>query len=115
MITTDDFQILKGKSVELVCFAQFSAYIHLQGRILLTVEAEFEHFHGDTQERQLTTFPASRSSLMRLLDCSVISATVGTDGQLRLTFDNGDGLTVKRIPEFESYRLECPGHPPQLA
>jgi Family of unknown function (DUF6188) len=105
MITTKDIEILNGKSVELVCFAQFSVYVHLQGEILLTVEADFEHVHGDTQERQLTTFPITQSSLMRLLECSVVSATVETDGRLQLTFSNGDGLTISKRPEFESYQL----------
>ena len=102
---TKDVQILSSKHVELVCFAQFSAYVHLQGQILLTLEADFEHFHGDTQERQLTTFPASQSSLMRLLECSVVSTAVETDGRLQLTFSNGDGLTILKRPEFESYQL----------
>ena len=105
MITTNDVQILNGRSVELICFAQFSAYIHLQDQILLTVEAEFEHVLGDSQERQLTTFPTHRSSLMRLLACSVVSATVDRDGCLQLTFTNGDGLTISKQPEFESYHL----------
>lgn len=105
MITTKDVQILNGKCVELVCFAQFSAYIHLQDQILLTVEAEFEHVLGDSQERQVTTFPTHRSSLMRLLECSVVSATVASDGRLQLIFSNSDGLTISKQPEFESYHL----------
>lgn len=105
MITTEDVQILKSKSVELLCFAQFSAYIHFQDQILLTVEAEFEHVHGDSQARQVTTFPTQQSSLMRLLECTVISATVESDGCLQLIFSNGDGLTISKRPEFESYHL----------
>lgn len=105
MITTKDVRILNGKSVELICFAQFSVYIHLQGQILLTVEADFEYLHGNTQERQLTVFPVSQSSLMRLLECSVVSATVETDGRLQLIFSNGDGVTVSKRLEFESYQI----------
>jgi hypothetical protein len=105
MITTKDLQVLNGKSVELICFAQFGVYLHLQGQVLLTVEEDFEHVRGDTHECQMTTFPVSQSSLMRLLECSVVSATVETDGRLHLTFSNGDGLTVSKRPEFESYQL----------
>jgi hypothetical protein len=105
MITNEDVQILKGKSVELLCFAQFGVYIHLRDGILLTVEADFEHVHGDTQERHLTTFPTSQSSLMRLLECSVISAIVESSGGLRLTFSNGDRLELSKRLEFESYQL----------
>jgi hypothetical protein len=97
-ITTKDVQVLNGKSVQLVCFAQYSVYVHLQGQILLTVEADYEHLHGDTQERQLTTLPASQSSLMRLSECSVVSATVETDGRLRLAFSNPSTQKGTRPP-----------------
>lgn len=105
MITSKDIQVLNGMRVELVCFAKFSVYIHLQTEVVLTVEADFEHYKGDTKERQLMTFPVSESSLMRLLECSVVSATVEVDGGLHLTFSNGDGLLVSKRPEFESYQL----------
>ena len=105
MITTKNVEILNGKTVELVCFAQFGVYIHLQDRVLLTVEAEFEHVHGDTQEHHLTTFPASQSSLMRLLECSVVSASLEQNGGLQLGFSNGDSLKVSKRPGFESYQL----------
>jgi hypothetical protein len=109
MITTKDVQVLNGKNVELICFAQFGVYIHLQDQILLTVEADFDHVHGDTQEHHSTTFPASHSSLMRLLGCSVVSATVEANGGLHLTFSNGDTLAVLKRPEFESYQLKIWG------
>lgn len=106
MISTDDVQILNGKNVELVCFAQFGVYIHLQANILLTVEADFEHVHSDTHEHHLTTLPASESSLMRLLECSVVSAGVNENGDLHLAFSNGDNLTILKQPPFESYQLK---------
>jgi len=105
MITTNDIQILNGKSVELICFAEFSVYVHLQGEILLTVEADFEHYRSDTQQRLLVAFPILKSTLTRLLQCSVVSATVAVDGLLQLTFSNGDVLNIPKQPEFESYRL----------
>jgi hypothetical protein len=106
MINTDNVQILNGKNVELLCFAQFSLYIHLQGHVRLTVEADFEHIHGDTHEHHLTTFPASESSLIRVLECSVVSATVESNGNLNLVFSNGDSLKISKRPEFESYQLK---------
>jgi hypothetical protein len=105
MITTQDVQILIGRSVELVCFAKYGVYIHLQDQILLTVEADLEHVHGDMQERQLTTFPASQSSIMRLLERSVTSATAASNGAFQLIFSNDDSLRIEKRPEFESYQL----------
>lgn len=44
-ITTEQVSVLVGKNVELICFAQFSVYIHLQGGVMLTIEAGCEHTH----------------------------------------------------------------------
>ena len=106
MIKTEHVQTMVGKSVEMVCFAQFGVYIHLQDRILLTVEVEFEHVHGETHKSDLMTFPASESNLMRILECSVVSATVSANGVLSLVFSNGDSLNISKRPEFESYQLK---------
>jgi hypothetical protein len=43
---------------------------------------------------------------MRLLECSVVSATVESSGDLNITFSNGDNLHVSKQPEFESHRLK---------
>lgn len=105
MLKSGDPQALHGKRVELLCFAPFAVYIHVESRILLTVEAAFEHVHGETRERELITLPASRSGLMRLLSCVVISADSGSDGSLHLVFSNGDSLHIPKQTEFESYQL----------
>ena len=106
MIKGEDIAILIGKSVELICFAQFGVYLHLEGQILLTVEGDFDHSHGELHERHVTTLPASESRLMRVLGCSVVSASVGSTGDLRLLFSNGDRLSISKRPDFESYRLK---------
>ena len=105
MITPKQVERLIGLHVEMLCFAQFCMYMHFEAQILLTVEASFEHVHGVTRKSQLTTFPATESSLIRILDCSIVSASVDPNGDLHLTFSNGDTLRVYKQPEFESYQL----------
>ena len=72
----------------------------------MTIEADFEHVRGGTEERGLTTFPFTQSSLMSLLECSVISATTEADKALMLGFSNGDSLRISKRPGYESYRME---------
>jgi len=106
---TEQVRVLVGKNVEMVCFAQFGVYIHLEGGILLTVESEFEHGHNTTGKGRRTTFPVAKSSLMTLLACSVNSASLDASGDLHLTFSNGDTLRVWKQPHYESYRLGIAG------
>ena len=94
-----------GMTVQMVCFAKFSVYIHLENQIMLTVEADFEHVHDDTKESERTTFPTSRSSLMRLLECSIVTASIDSNGVFLLRFSNGDSLRIEKQHEFESYQL----------
>ena len=105
MITTDDAKVLLGRKVEMLCFAQFCAYIHFDRNILLTIETEFVHVHGRTGGRHSSEFPVTESSLMRLLECLVVSASIIPQDELCLFFSNGDSLHVLKIPGYESYRL----------
>lgn len=106
MINTEQLRPMIGKGVEMLYFTQFAVHIHLQDRIGLMVEADFEHIHGETHKSHLMTFPASESSLMRILESSVVSATVNASGDLSLVFSNGDHLKIPKRPEFESYRFK---------
>ena len=93
-----------GQKVEMVCFAQFSVYIHLHGGILLTVEAGFEHLHDGAGHP--TTFPITESGLMTILESSIASASLDTRGEMLLVFSNGDRLRISKEADFESYRLK---------
>ena len=109
MITAEQITLLVGKRVEMVCFAQFSVYIHLDGGILLTVEAEFEHIHDGAHRGHRTTFPITESGLISLLESSVVSAVLVTNGDLRIAFSSGESLCISKEAGFESYRLRIEG------
>jgi hypothetical protein len=109
MMTTKRVDTLIGKSIELICFAQYSVYIHLQDRITLTVHIGFEHSHGRTTKVHQLSSPLTESSLMSILESTITSAIVESDGDLILKISNGDTLRIYKDPNFESYRLNIGG------
>ena len=108
-MNSEQISMLIGKNVEMVCFARFAVYLHLEGGILLTVESEFEHTHDETGAGLHTTFPAEASDLMTVLESSVSSASADASGGLHLSFLNGDTVSVSKEPGFESYRIRIAG------
>jgi hypothetical protein len=106
MITAEQIGVLVNKNVEMVCFAQYSVYIHVQDSIMITMNAGFQYIHGKSQEEYRAESPIAESSLMTVLESSIVSASVDSNGVLLFVFSNGDRLTVFREPEFESYSLK---------
>ena len=106
MIGKEQVSKLVGRNVELVCFAQYSIYVHLQGGTLLTVEAGLEHTHDGIRRVYHLSTPPSESSLLSILESTITSATVEENGDLQLTASNGDSLRIYKEPQYESYRLK---------
>lgn len=106
MIEAEKIMQLIGKSVELVCFAQYSIYIHLQDRIILTVESGLEHVHNGTRHVHQLSSPLTESNLLTILEATVTSAGIAANGDLELTISNGDKVRIYKEPQFESYRLK---------
>ena len=109
MITSAQINLLIGKTVEMICFAQYSVYLHLEGRVTLTIESEFESGLVDAERIQRAKFPIRQSSLTRIVESLVTTAELNKDGNLRLLFSTGDSLQVLTQPPFESYRLRIGG------
>jgi len=109
MIGTEHIAVLVGKNIELVCFAQYSVYIHFEDKILITVESGFEHVHNGTRRVcQLSSLPAD-CSVLTIVESTVNSAVVDQNGDLKLTISNGDSLRIFKEPKYESYRLRIAG------
>lgn len=106
MIAAEHITTLVGKNIELVCFAQYSVYIHLQQNILITVEAGLEHVHNG--KRYVVQFgsPAVESNLLTILESTVRFAAVEQNGDLQLILSNGDTLRIFKERGYESYRLK---------
>ena len=110
MIQKDDINLLIGKTIELVCFAQYSAYIHLENQTMLTVQAGFEYIHNGRSQIQQASSAYTESHLMSILENSVTSGKIHPNGDLELTISNGDVLRIYKAPEFESYRISIRGN-----
>jgi len=106
---TEHITALVGKNVELVCFAQYSVYIHLEDSIIITIESGFEHVHNGTRRVHQLSSPLAESSLLTILESTVTSATVKETGDLELNLSNGDRLRIYKEPEYVSYRLRIGG------
>jgi hypothetical protein len=86
MIGKEQTDILTAKNIELICFAQYSAYIHFENEITLTVQAGFEYTHDGKSEIQQASLPYSRSSLMSILENNVTSAKINSNGDFNSRF-----------------------------
>ena len=106
MITAAQVNVLVGRNVELICFAQYSVYIHLQGGAMLTVESGCEHIHNGKRRVYHLSSPIGESSLMGILENTIASTAVEANGELQLVFSNGDTLRIYKEPQYESYRLK---------
>jgi len=97
---------LVGKKVELLCFAQYSIYVHLQDGTILTVEAGLEHIHNGIRRVYQLSSPPPESGLLPILETTITSAALDENGDLQLTASNGDSLCIYKEPGYESYRLK---------
>jgi hypothetical protein len=109
MIGTEQVARLIGKNVELICFAQYSIYIHLQGDIMLTVEGGLEHVHNGTRCVHQLSSPLAESSLLTILESTVTYAMIDLSGDFHLILSNGDTLRIFKESPYESYRLKIEG------
>ncbi len=109
MIATERIAQLVGKSVEQICFAQYSIYIHLGSGTMVTVESGLEHVHNGTRNVVQLSSPLNECSLLTILENTVTSAIVEANGDLQLTISNGDKLRIYKEPLYESYRLRIDG------
>lgn len=106
MIGTEHITALVGKNIELVCFAQYSLYIHLADKILITVESGFEHIHSGTRRVCHLSSPPIDCSVLTILESTVNTAVINQNGDLQLAISNGDSLRVFKEPKYESYRIK---------
>jgi hypothetical protein len=100
-----DFAFLRGLEVEQVCLGQYQTQIlfHPQGRISM----EGQYIHEITSENRQVIQPRSScgpNELYRLLGQSVTDAVVVSDSTLRLSFSNGEMLTlIDDTDQYESF------------
>jgi hypothetical protein len=100
---------LQKKRLQMLCFAEYSLYLHFDDEIIITVEGQFQYKAGKGKKRTYS-FPIDTSCLMRLLGTSVQRIEVENDENLRLEFSNGDSLILEgENGPYEAYQIRHRG------
>jgi hypothetical protein len=55
---------LKDRTLQMICFAQHSLYLHFDSGLLITVEGSFQHRGAPENFTGNQSFPLSRSALL---------------------------------------------------
>jgi hypothetical protein len=103
-----DWSATIGKVVEMVCFSEFSVYLHLEDLLLLQIEAEFSFGKTETNSQSLCSFPIVNSELPSLVGSKVINATL-QDGMLELLFSNRLSVSVFTAGPYEAVQVSYRG------
>ncbi|MHC4525129.1 MAG: DUF6188 family protein [Planctomycetota bacterium] len=100
-----DGTFLVGRTLEMVCFAQYQVFLHFDPEITITIESSFSY-----QSDQMISVPVKKSDLMNLLGISVKEVQGDKNGTLSLTFTNGEILKIyDNSEQYESYRIAYKG------
>jgi hypothetical protein len=103
-----DISIFTSRTLEMVCFAQFSVTLHFNDNLFLTVEGKFEHQRamGQLSGPVAMNSPMFESGLRSLLGRNVSKTDALDDGTLQLTFVTGDILNIfGDNGPYESYHI----------
>jgi len=104
MLEQKHFDLLVGKAVEALTFAPYSIHIRFEGDKLLTLESDFSFFYEQSHQEDIT-FPVQHSHLMGIVQSSVTSAELGSNGDLQMRFSNGDRMVFQKPTGYEGYRV----------
>jgi hypothetical protein len=109
-----DISFFVGRTLNSITFGLSVIYFNFDKGVSVNLTSSYRHQKEyDADHRQLgtiqTVFKCQNSSLMQLLEHSVVSARAGDDdeaGTLSLTFDNGDLLSFIETPgPYECYEF----------
>lgn len=105
-----DCQKLLGHKLELVCFAEYSFYLHFDGGLRISVESMYDvRKTGQPPPYAWHRFPVTESTLPSLVGCHVAQAAVAEDEIIHLAFSNGSHLFIKLTSGYESVSISCDG------
>lgn len=104
---TFDPEVLVGRTLELVCFAAYSIYLHLSEGVLITVMSAFSLSRPGEIAAEAVSVPVAQSDLMRLLEQKVSRAWKEGASTLAMTFESSETLRIfDPSPQYESYSIK---------
>jgi hypothetical protein len=100
-----DGSMLVGRVLEMVCFNKNQVYLHFDGKTSIMIESAFSY-----DSDQILELPIKESSIMVLLEASVLEAKGDNNGTLSLVFSNGQTVKVyDTSKKYESYSINYGG------
>jgi uncharacterized protein DUF6188 len=100
-----DGGVFVGRTLEMICFAQYRLYLHFERGLTVSIESSFS-----TTPDRIIDVPVVESDLMRLIGSVVVAATGDDLGTLTLAFYGGDKLRVYDSSKaYESYTISYDG------
>jgi hypothetical protein len=104
-----DASFLIGREVESICFAQYQVNFRFSDGVWIQIEGAFKHFQQDDLIEVAEGFPIQQSSLMRMLGQKVVAVNFSVNGDINLTFSNGNKLFIAgECGPYEAYII-CNG------
>jgi len=105
-----DASILVGRTLELICFAQYQIFLHFDEKVSIDVRSALSHQESLNLAPRRVEIPVLQSDLMVLLGHSTVKAFGNDEGTLSLEFDNGHSLhCLDDSKQYESYTITYSG------
>lgn len=104
-----DFDLLelKGRTLQMICFAQHSLYLHFDTNLLITIEGSFQHFGARADFAGKQSLPIKSSALLTLIGCQIVESAGEADGTLTLRFTDTESLVIYGDNgPYESYHIK---------
>ncbi len=98
---------LRNVPVQSICFATYSVCLHFDNGMLISIENDFQFFdEGVGEDPPYIRFPLNHSSLMTIIETTVVDASIDESKTLRLRFSNGQRLVVPKVPIYQTYSID---------
>jgi len=98
-------EFLVGRTLELICFAQYQVNLHFDENVSIVVESALSHQESSNSAIRRVKIPVAQSDLMVLLGHSILKAFGDDEGTLTIEFDNGRVLQCFDQPAYEAYHI----------
>jgi len=103
-----NWDTMLGKTLEMVCFAEFTVFLHFEDALLVQFETDFYHGLDLENPPLLCSFPLTDSRLTRIVGSQITSAT-HVDETLRLVFSNDNQVLISTMGPYEIVQVSHNG------
>ena len=84
--------VFVDKELEMICFAQYSIYLHFPDKLLLSVMSDFVYSSAEMIEE--TTFPIRQTHIISSIGSKIVKVELVEKKDLHLWFQDGAKLEI---------------------